>query len=370
MRLVMSIGSLRAGGAEHIISMLASEFANRGHDVSVLTLSPRSEDFYKVSAPVRRVSVRRESESSTFVGGAFANIGRVVAIRRALNQLRPHVVVSFITEMNVLVAAACIGRKNGLILSERISPTHHRIGYLWRLLRSIFYRRAGVVVLQTKETAHWFRSLFSEVINIAVIPNPVERYACRPLPGRSHAPKYILSAGRLDHQKGFDVLLKGFASEVAPYSSIELWIAGDGLLRESLRLQTESLGLVNRVRFLGQTECLPALMAGATAFVLASRYEGFPNVLLEALSCGAPVVATDCASGPREILVDGEFGLLVPPEDPVALGAAIQRLISDTSLAEKFACKAPQATIRYALPAIADSWEVLLSQEARTCKHR
>ena len=101
-------------------------------------------------------------------------------------------------------------------------------------------------------------------------------------------------------------------------------------------------------------------MREADAFVLSSRYEGFPNVLLEALACGLPVVATDCPGGPRDILHGGEFGLLVPRDDPEALAAALQRVASDVNLRTRLSALARQATAKYAVDRVVARWEELL----------
>ena len=107
-------------------------------------------------------------------------------------------------------------------------------------------------------------------------------------------------------------------------------------------------------------EAVGALMREADAFVLSSRYEGFPNVLLEALACRVPIVATDCPGGPREILGDGQFGLLVPCEDPAALAGALRRVSTDISLRERLSALAPVATAEYAVEHVVARWEALL----------
>jgi glycosyltransferase involved in cell wall biosynthesis len=135
-------------------------------------------------------------------------------------------------------------------------------------------------------------------------------------------PPIIVAAGRLHRQKGFDILLRAFAMARAQIDC-RLVILGDGPERERLSAQAEASGLGYDIDMPGFCANPFALMARAGAFVLSSRWEGFPNALVEAMACGAPVIATDCPSGPREILQGGSIAPLVPVEDADALARAL-----------------------------------------------
>ena len=116
--------------------------------------------------------------------------------------------------------------------------------------------------------------------------------------------------------------------------------------------------------FLGQVKPIRSLMRQAEMFVLSSRYEGFPNVLLEALAAGIPVIAADCPNGPREILGDGRFGLLVPAEDPLVLATAMVRVATNAELKQRLAHAAPRAIVPYQMDGIIGQWEDLLRGRA------
>ncbi|WP_432546934.1 glycosyltransferase [Kineococcus sp. SYSU DK004] len=140
----------------------------------------------------------------------------------------------------------------------------------------------------------------------------------------------LVAAGRLAEQKGFDVLLDAVARVVAAGRDVELVLVGAGPLREVLQRQVAELGLGEHVELAGHVADPQPLLAGADLFVLSSRYEGNGSlVLLEALAHGVPVVATDCPTGPRYVLRDGEVGDLVPVEDPQALADAVLRHLDD-----------------------------------------
>jgi GalNAc-alpha-(1->4)-GalNAc-alpha-(1->3)-diNAcBac-PP-undecaprenol alpha-1,4-N-acetyl-D-galactosaminyltransferase len=141
---------------------------------------------------------------------------------------------------------------------------------------------------------------------------------------------------------------------------LKLVIAGEGRELKSLRRLADSLGAGSAVVFVGTVDNLTDLMRGAIAFVLSSRYEGFPNVLLEALACGVPTIATDCPDGPREILGDGRFGLLVPREDPQALALAMTRISVDADLRRRLGALGSQAVQPYERSRVLDAWEAVL----------
>ena len=137
--------------------------------------------------------------------------------------------------------------------------------------------------------------------------------------------------GRLCPQKGFDVLLEAFASVAADLPSARLVVLGKGSDREGLLRQAAALGIADRVDFPGWLPNPYALLSRATVFVMSSRYEGFPNALLEAMACGVPAVATDCPSGPSEIL-EGEVGILVPIDDAKGISGALRKILQDPAL--------------------------------------
>jgi len=360
MRVVLAIPTLGPGGAERVMTLLAASLAARGHEVALLTLGPTGDDFFAVETRVQRIGLGLMAHSASMLQALRANAQRVRALRRVISVIKPDAVLSFMTSMNVLTLFACAGLRARVVVSERIDPHSHLEGRVWRALRNIVYPHADAVVVQTENAAQWFRARLGNCPAIIVLPNPIAAAVDSQPSNIKIAKPFILAAGRLVHQKGFDVLVRAFALVVDECPSLCLAIAGDGPQAQALRDLVAELGLDHRVIFLGAVSELQALMREADAFVLSSRYEGFPNVLLEALACRVPIVATDCPGGPREILGDGQFGLLVPCEDPAALAGALRRVSTDISLRERLSALAPVATAEYAVEHVVARWEALL----------
>lgn len=353
------IPSLGPGGAERVMTLLAGALAARGHEVSLLTLTDPREDFFSIDSRIRRVGLGLTSESSSALAALRANVRRVRAIRRVVADTAPDAVLSFITSMNVLAVLACIGSRSNIVISERIDPSSHRPEKLWAVLRAIVYPRADTLVVQTRQAADWFRARLRRT-QVTTIPNPVQAETRLTAANLQVAGPYVLAAGRLAHQKGFDILIHAFASVVRKHAGLRLVIAGEGPEAAALQRLVTQLELGAHVLFPGVVQPLAALMHGASVFVLASRYEGFPNVLLEALANSVAVVATDCPGGPREILEDGNCGILVPCEDAAALADAIDRVVQDPGLRERLADAGSKAATSYGLDTIVAQWERVL----------
>lgn len=357
-RVALFTASLGAGGAERVLSHMARHWAAQGVDVAFVTLEGGYGDFFPLSPSVHRVALGLARPSRTLGERLFRNLARVRALRSEFLRLAPDVVISFIDQCNVLALAATLGLSVPVIVSERTDPRHHSLGLVWSGLRRALYRRAAAVVVQTDSVAGWARA-FLPTEKVRVIPNPVLSADLRPRSPRGGARKALLAMGRLGPEKGFDLLLQAFADCAPVHPEWDLLLAGNGPERPSLEALARELGLQARVSFLGAVAAEGFFESGHL-FVLPSRFEGFPNALLEAMAAGLPVIAFDCPSGPREILGGGEDGILVPPQDVRGLAAAMGRAMGSEALRTQLGARAVRVRARYGVEAVIRQWEELI----------
>ena len=341
------------------MSAMANYWAEKGKDITLITLGLQSNDWYKLDPRVKRVGLDVLS-ASTHIGQAIHhNVRRVTWLRQALRKAHPDMVISFIDTTNTLTLMASWGLGVPVIISERNDPQQRSIGLAWSGLRSLFYRHADAVVVQTCVVRDWALR-FQGIKAIYVIPNPVhpilngsEQASTRH--GSSHT---IVAMGRLVRLKGFDLLIEAFGQCAAKHPDWSLVILGEGPERASLQTVAADLGIADRVSLAGQFQEPATILKGADLFVLSSRTEGFPNALLEAMACQLPVVSTDCSSGgPRDIIRDGVDGILVPPDDVAALAAAMDRLMANSDERRRLGTGALKVIERFSMEKIMTMWD-------------
>jgi glycosyltransferase involved in cell wall biosynthesis len=257
---------------------------------------------------------------------------------------------------NVLALLATAGASTPIIVSERNCPMMHRAGKAWAAMRRWLYPRADCVVVQSRDSLGYFSPAVRG--RARVIPNPVFPPARDAgAVAESGGGRKLIAMGRLDDQKGFDLLIRAFArvAGARPEWSLEIW--GEGARRPELERLACELGLSGRVRLPGITRQPGARMAEADLFVLSSRYEGFPNVLCEAMAVGLAPVAFNCPTGPSDIIRDGVDGVLVPPADVPALASVLARLMGDEAERRRLAARAPEVVERFGIGRIMSLWD-------------
>ena len=364
MRLTLVIHSLDCGGAQRVLTALANWWTRAGHTVTILALcDSRRPSFFPLDA---RVSVEwlDVMRGSRHVLAALANnFVRVRTLRAALRRSRPDLVLSFLATVNVLVLLAAAGRGVPVIVSERSNPKLAPLPCAWRRLRRWLYPQADAVVVQTRRGADWFPAGLQS--RIVVIPNATGHPgAAAPGGGEPSGRRMVLGVGRLGHEKGFDLLVRAFAQAARNRPDWELVVAGEGPEKARLTALAEASGVAGRLRLPGRRTDIWPLYHAAHIFVLPSRFEGFPNALLEAMAAGLPALAADCATGPREIIRDGHDGLLVPAEDAAALAEALARLMGDADLRSRLGAAATAVVDRFGADTIQARWDTLVADVA------
>lgn len=326
------ISSLRGGGAERVMTTLANEIAARELHVDLLLTRAEGPYLSLVSEAVRVIDFRKRRPALA--------LGPLV---RYLRKEQPRALLSALDHTNLIAVAArqLSGVQTRHIVSQRnnasIRPS------LWNgakdlpnyWLLGVGYRRSDGVIAVSDGVADSLtrhhgvpRSLIHVIYNPVVIPESSPNTDTpHPWMAMPNLP-VVLGAGEFITQKGFDTLVEAF-DVVRHHQQARLVILGEGQRRPELRRLVAQLGLDDHVLLPGFVKDPWAWMRRAAVFALSSRWEGLPNVLLEAMACGTPVVSTNCPSGPAEILEDGRWGRLVPVDDPAAMARAILETLND-----------------------------------------
>jgi GalNAc-alpha-(1->4)-GalNAc-alpha-(1->3)-diNAcBac-PP-undecaprenol alpha-1,4-N-acetyl-D-galactosaminyltransferase len=354
-RITLVISSLGRGGAERVAVDLCGFLAKSGRDVSVLTLSGDDADAYDLPVSVhrRRIEIRRETKSK-FRSIKFT-ISHLMEMRRSILALKPDVVLSFIEQTNIRTIGCLVAAGIPVVVSERIHPGCHPVPRSWAFLRRMVYRFASAVIVQNNTIADWFRK-FVPTRHLVTIPNAVrDPTFLGDHRGRTNEP-IILGIGRLAKQKGFDLLLCAFSNAGLADDGWRIVLLGEGDEHEALLKLSEDLGISKSVEMPGHVKDVSKWILRSSIFALPSRYEGFPNALLEAMQLGTACVSFDCPSGPAELIEEGRNGLLVPPEDVDALSKSLLKLVRDEPLRERLAREAIKVSESFSIDLVYGLW--------------
>ena len=366
MRITLAISSFDIGGAQRVMALMANHWAAQGHDVTLVSLCPQSQDRFELHHLVKRVPLNLMSVSAHFGQALSQNAVRVMRLRDELRRLQPDVVISFMDTTNVLTILASRGLGFPVIISERVDPRRHAIGVAWNTLRSLLYRRADALVVQSPDLRSWAKEVAGDA-RVDIIPNPIKpmfngsaKDARRLGGGRT-----VVAMGRLVRQKGFDLLIEAFARCAVQHPEWSLVILGEGEERSNLESLIAAKYLQDRVRLAGQVPYPGQILGQADLFVLSSRFEGFPNALMEAMACKLAVISTDCPSGPRDIVRDGVDGLLIPPDDINALANSMDRLMADSAERQRLGACAMEVIERFSIEKVMSMWDELVDHTCR-----
>lgn len=373
MNILIFISSLDCGGAERMVANLANHWADKGWQITVLTMSLPASDFYHIDSCVKRISLGfavEKSGHSTAVR-AIKSVCRIPTFRKVMRQLNPDVTLSMMSDANVLLGLAGFGFKKMVkIGSVRCDPFGSEFMGFRAILCKVVYRYLTAVVALTEEAAVWLQRNTS-ASDVLVIPCAVDfpicgKSYCEIIDTASIVPngrRILLSVGRLSKSKGFDLILFVFQRLASRFAEWVLVILGEGEERRALEDYVRLNDLADRVYLLGRVRNIDHWYKAADLHVLGSRTEGFSNALIEALAYGLPTVSFDCESGPRHIIRHGIDGFLVPAGDVAALEVALDRLMRDQFLRRKFSARAIDARERFSLEKISFSWESLFREK-------
>ena len=355
-KIAVLVNSVAAGGAERIVANLLFTLQQ---DYNVHLLLLRNEIDYPMPQGQRVEFLSSEKDGGSEAGSNMIRLPFVAwRLRQYCNKNNIDLLISFLTRPNF---AAGLAKKFGLdaavIMSERVytplfyDPSTVR-GKIGGKLVSLLYPYADAIAPNSEGTKNALIDVYGVKNQYFLALNQIPVHDIRRISNESvddvdfHRFTFVCVAG-FREQKNHLLLID--ALKLLEDKDVQLLLIGKGPTFDAVHSRVVTLGLTDKVIFLGQTENPHKYVAKSQCFILSSDYEGFPNVILEALACGTPVISTDCLTGPREIVAPtkedpipagtvfyGEYGVLVPVSDVKALAAAMDEMMNDPALLDQY----------------------------------
>ncbi len=305
--ILFAIGSLYGGGAERVVSVWSSRLAKKGYKVSVLVYS-RMENEYPIDNKVEVYTIAKSQKECN----DMSILSRLRLFRKKLKEIKPDVVISFLPIMQIYVRIACIGLHIPRIETVRNNPWEIEKGLnaIYSKLWLNCFKTCNAFIVQTGDQKLFFDKKVQD--KAVVIPNSInESYL------QSHKTEYndnshkIIAAGRLTLQKNYKMMIDAVKTASQKYVDITLEIYGVGELYDELNDYINEQGLSDKITLMGRSDSLYKLYPERDLYLMSSDYEGMPNALAEAMAVGLPCISTDCKTGPRDLIENGENGYLV-----------------------------------------------------------
>jgi glycosyltransferase involved in cell wall biosynthesis len=391
-RVMLSLSSMHGGGAERVAVHLLNRCDPKLVDVRLALLRKSGPFMAEVdenrvdSSPIREDLMAFEGHNSSFYRPDRLLAATVLGpanFSAMIKARRPDVVMSFLKGVSVATYfvlrgmgpvrprwIAREGNNTDKVIEDELTGAAGR-AVIKTLTRRV-YRYADCFLANSHEMARGLHdTLGLDWSRVRVINNPidiaeVQRRSRDALPDAPKRP-FIVTAGRLEYQKGHDLLLRAFARS-RNATGMDLVILGRGSLEGELRRQAAELGVEDRVRFEGFCPNPWAWFSKAALFVLPSRWEGFPTVVAEALACGAPALVTACDFGPAEVVEDGKSGWVVPPEDVEAFGAAMDLLLTSPHITDRLRAQGPTRAATFDIDLMVEAYTTLFLEQAAAGK--
>ena len=368
-----------AGGVERVLTLKANYFAEHfDYDITIILTEGKGKPlFYPLSDKIKVVNLNigfEELWTCSFVKKIFVYLKKQQQYKKALThelmRIRPDITISLLRrEINFINDIKDGSRKIGELHVNRANYRNfeandsnfvkNQFAKFWMYSLVSKLKKLDRFVVLTEEDKTAWPELHN---NISVIHDPLSFISTQ------HSPltdKRVIAVGRYVYQKGFDLLLQAWATIEKQYSGWELVVFGDGN-REPYEQQVNELGIDrSRCHLNGPTANIQKEYVNSSVFVFSSRFEGFGMVLVEAMACGLPVVSFACPCGPKDIIKDGENGLLVENGNVEALADSLIRLMEDDALRHRMAANGIKNVQRFSIDYIAVCWKKLFENTVR-----
>ena len=294
--------TLTGGGAERFVSTFASFLAEQGYDIHVLTYEVSQKDYPLSDKVTRHVMPQVEDNLS----GKFLRIYRM---QQALAEINADVLIPFIDTVVVCTYLANLSLGKKFVYTVRNSPWHDDAGRFSKFMRRIIAQKADAIMLQNREQEEFFPASYQN--RIYIVPNPVAqkfRQCCKEHYAENLTK--LVAIGRLHTQKNFPLLMSALQKIAPENPDVRLEIYGEGDEKSALEAVIAQKNLSSVCCLMGRTMDVEGVLKESDLFVMSSDYEGMPNALIEALAMGVPCISSDCRTGPKSLVKEGQTGLL------------------------------------------------------------
>ena len=340
--LFVSCATLGSGGAERVMSILSKPFADEYERVEYI-LWLHHPLFYTINERIKIVDITKEVGTNNI-------FKKMWWFRGYVKKERPDLILSFLWPWSMKVLLSLLFTQHKVVVAERQDPRVVKGGMLMRGFRSLLYKKADGIVVQTEANSNSYHG------DVEVIYNPVSM----PLEKigvalRTEKKNRFVSVGRLIPQKNHELMVRAFAEFYKKHTNYELVIFGEGELRKSLEQLAYRLGIGSALRMPGNSADVVESISDATAFLLSSDYEGMPNALLEAMCVGLPCVSTK-VSGATDLILSGTNGILIDLRSVEQMAEAMRKLADDAKLCEQMGREATKVYERLRPDIINKKW--------------
>jgi len=327
-RICFVIPSLSSGGAERVVSVLASSLAERNYDITVIKFFGADNE-YPISKKVNVINLASGDEKKY---NAIPFIKKICILRRLLKDIGAEYTVPFLPYVAVDVWLASFGLKSKYIQTVRNAPGVTPASKLRRGLRDYLVSKSYRTFVQTESQKQYFSPKTQK--KIVVLPNPVSSNMFEVNEKKFDKVRRIVSVGRLIEQKNFELAVDSVCILYEQEYDVQLSIYGEGNLKKSLQEYISKKKAESFCFLKGRSDNIAQVLEQSDLFLLSSDFEGMPNCLMEAMAAGLPCVATDCETGPSD-LIDKDRGILVPVNDADAMAKALKFLIDNPDAAKQ-----------------------------------
>ena len=351
------IGALSPGGAERVITNLSNSLV-KDFKVTIITFI-ESDPFYTLNDSVNVVSCFKELKNpKSFLGSLKLNYSILNRVSKITKEEKIDLLIGFITQANIKAVLAA--KFNGIpcLISERNDPLKNDIPKFWVILRKYIYPKANCLIVQTEKVKQVYERMI-KAKEMVVLPNPISTELSKLREDYStNREKIILSVGTFNNDKRQERIISAFHE--LQLNNWKLLLIGEGPNESKLKALIKELNISDKVKTLPKIRNVYDYYNKASIFAFASKAEGFPNVLLEAMHFGLPSLSTDCNYGPSELITNGENGLLAPVNDQTIFVDYLQKLVESEELRLSFSKESMKTTEKFLDTHVTSSWRNLI----------